>query len=467
MTSLRDLYVDPSNAWSFVPSAPGSKQYSRPVSEFTPALEFYKEPYGLNTAHLFRSVAASAVMQYTTSALVNPWEVGKLLLQVQWVPRDAGDPLTEQEYVEDEVEETLSDSDNDESYFADPYNVAAPRRYPVPRPTDAQGYVIRRSVLEEGTRPEHIIPVGTVDGAWNMIKRVGRFRSEGWLALWKGLATSTLTEMLSTLMQPHINQFLLSLFFPSMPPFHQPPFYLPIASHVLTGFLLSPLDLIRTRLVVQSYNRRYRTYTGPLDALHKILRDEGGLKAIYFHPNLLIPTFLDSALRSIISFALPGLIASYFGASHITEETHPIAWGCVELTASCIGLLVMLPIETIRRRLQVQVRGTAEPIKGCVELRPAPYNGVVDALWHILTEERSDLPISHHPRCRRNSRSTNNKDEEKEEGTVDDEYESLWKNTGLGQLYRGLGTRLSASVIYFVLNLFFNPEETDAGWVEI
>ena len=282
-----------------------------------------------------------------------------------------------------------------------------------------------------------------------------------------GLATSTLTEMLSTLMQPHINQFLLSLFFPSMPPFHQPPFYLPIASHVLTGFLLSPLDLIRTRLVVQSYNRRYRTYTGPLDALHKILRDEGGLKAIYFHPNLLIPTFLDSALRSIISFALPGLIASYFGASHITEETHPIAWGCVELTASCIGLLVMLPIETIRRRLQVQVRGTAEPIKGCVELRPAPYNGVVDALWHILTEERSDLPISHHPRCRRNPRSTNSKDEEKEEGTLDDEYESLWKNTGLGQLYRGLGTRLSASVIYFVLNLFFNPEETDAGWVEI
>jgi len=268
-------------------------------------------------------------------------------------------------------------------------------------------------------------------------------------------------------MQPHINQFLLSLFFPSMPPFHQPPFSLPIASHVLTGFILSPLDLIRTRLVVQSYNRRYRTYTGPLDALHKILRDEGGLKAIYFHPNLLIPTFLDSALRSIISFALPGLIASYFGASHITEETHPIAWGCTELTASCIGLLVMLPIETIRRRLQVQVRGTAEPIKGCVELRPAPYNGVVDALWHILTEERSDLPISHHPRCRRNSRSTNSKDEEKEEGTVDDEYESLWKNTGLGQLYRGLGTRLSASVVYFVLNLFFNPEETDAGWVEI
>jgi hypothetical protein len=40
--------------------------------------------------------------------------------------------------------------------------------------------------MEEGTRPEYIIPVGSASGVWDMIKRVGRFRSEGWLALWKG-----------------------------------------------------------------------------------------------------------------------------------------------------------------------------------------------------------------------------------------------------------------------------------------
>jgi len=250
--------------------------------------------------------------------------------------------------------------------------------------------------------------------------------------------------MLSAAMQPRLNDALLALFFPSIPPFHQPPCSLPIASHVFTALLLSPLDLIRTRLVVQSYNPRYRSYSGPLDALLKVLRDEGGLKAIYFHPHLFIPAFLDSALRSAVSFALPGLIASYFGAPHITDDSHPITWACVELAASCIGLLLTLPIETIRRRLQVQVRGTAQPIKACVELRPAPYNGVVDAFWHILTEERSDLPINRH-----------------------DEYSSPWRNTGLGQLYRGLGMQLSASAVYFVLNLLVHPEETDAGWVEL
>jgi fusion and transport protein UGO1 len=52
--------------------------------------------------------------------------------------------------------------------------------------SDEQGYIVRRSVLEEGTRPEYIIPVGSADGVWGMIKRIGRFRGEGWLALWKG-----------------------------------------------------------------------------------------------------------------------------------------------------------------------------------------------------------------------------------------------------------------------------------------
>ena len=32
-----------------------------------------------------------AFLQYTSTAIAMPWEVGKLLLQVQWVPRDASD----------------------------------------------------------------------------------------------------------------------------------------------------------------------------------------------------------------------------------------------------------------------------------------------------------------------------------------------------------------------------------------
>ena len=263
-----------------------------------------------------------------------------------------------------------------------------------------------------------------------------------------------------------INGFLQSLFFPSMTPFYQPPIILPVASHLITGFVLSPLDLVRTRLIIQSYTTRYQRYSGPIDAFRQILRDEGGLRGMYLHPHLLIPTLLDNGLRPLVTLALPGMITSYFGWGHITEDTHPIGWGIAELGSSCVGLLVTLPIETIRRRLQAQVRGSAEPVKGCVELRPAPYNGVVDAFWHILTEERSDLPITRSPRRRRMSTKGKEKSLPEEEEKTD-EYQSWWRSTGLGQLYRGLGMRLGASAIVFGLALVGGGDDSDGGWAEI
>jgi mitochondrial fusion and transport protein UGO1 len=270
-----------------------------------------------------------------------------------------------------------------------------------------------------------------------------------------GLLTSCSMEVVSSTLQPFIHNVLQSAFLPSSNIFCPPPIILPVASHLLTGLLLSPLDLVRTRLIVQSSNPQHRRYSGPIDALTQILRDEGGLRGVYLHPHLLIPAIIDNTLRPLVSLALPGIIASYIG-SHITEESNPIAWGIAELAGSCLSLLVTLPFETIRRRLQVQTRGSARPIAGCVQLRPAPYNGVVDTFWHIITEERSDLP--HRPR--RMSKSGRKEETEK----VEDE--GWLRHTGIGQLYRGLGMRLGASIIVFVL-ASISGEDADSGWAEL
>ena len=64
------------------------------------------------------------------------------------------------------------------------------------------------------------------------------------------------------------------------------------------------------------------------------------------------------------------------------------------------------------------------------------------------------------------SRKGKEKDEEAEPQERD-EYQSWWRNTGLGQLYRGLGMRLGASAIVFGLTLFGGGEEVDGGWAEI
>lgn len=78
----------------------------------------------------------------------------------------------------------LSDDANENPYFQDP-NEPSPTRRP-PRQADEHGYVVRQSVLDESTIPEYIIPIGSADGTWGMMKRLVSFRPEGWLSLWKG-----------------------------------------------------------------------------------------------------------------------------------------------------------------------------------------------------------------------------------------------------------------------------------------
>jgi fusion and transport protein UGO1 len=117
-SSLRDLYVDPASAWVFdvprtSPSAKlasaGAKWSARPahnsIFDLSPSLDF-SEPSGIEAGQLLKTVVASAILQYTSTAIANPWEVGKLLLQVQWVPRDAGEldsPDVVKEHDEDAV----------------------------------------------------------------------------------------------------------------------------------------------------------------------------------------------------------------------------------------------------------------------------------------------------------------------------------------------------------------------------
>jgi len=278
----------------------------------------------------------------------------------------------------------------------------------------------------------------------------------------KGLLTECVTDMLSSTMQPLIHNALQSIFAPTLASLYIFPgsstsLLIPVASHLITGFILSPLDLVRTRLIVQSFNPQHRTYTGPIDALRQIVREEGGVWGLYLHPHLLIPTILDNTIRPLISLGLPPLLAArLFPGTLVSLESSPVAWGVVEFTSSCIGLLATLPFETVRRRLQVQVRGRGQTLKTCVEKRPVPYNGVVDALWHILTEERSDLPVE---RVVGVGRKEKGKEREGEKG-------SMWRRTGLGQLYRGLGMRLGAGVIVFVLGVATGGGD-EPGWAEL
>ena len=122
--SLRDLYTDTRPIWTFAPPADNansstsvmpdaSSAYTwstrpRPNSiyELSPELDF--EPSASNAAGLIRAAAASAILQYLSAAVENPWEVGKTLLQVQYVPRNIED-LEEVDQAPEGEEEACQD----------------------------------------------------------------------------------------------------------------------------------------------------------------------------------------------------------------------------------------------------------------------------------------------------------------------------------------------------------------------
>ncbi|KAG9127984.1 hypothetical protein FRC07_006578 [Ceratobasidium sp. 392] len=457
--SLRDLYAAPPDGWSFFPATEdlkpsGTKTQSPPwPTGSADSHVFDLSPINADVGSFdprlaFKALATAGMLQYATTAIAMPFEVGKVLLQVQWIPKEHLMPAEPEPVPEPQAEEDELSDASDDSLFHDPSEPRPRIRLEPsrPKPTDEEGYVARRSLADKTTRPQFVIPIGPSEGVWGMMKRVGQL-------------TSCTIDVLSAVLQPVALSLLSAVFMPSDPTLSlslsdtsRPgkPLAITVASHLITGFILSPLDLVRTRLIVQSSLSTHRTYSGPVSALRDIYHKEGGLAGMYMHPNLLIPTLIENTLRPLLSLSAPLFIARTL---FITEESHPIAYQAAELLFSSATLLLTLPIETARRRLQIQTRGSGQ-FQACVETRPSPYVGVLDVLWRVLSEERSMYTV-----LRRRGISSQGQPTEEELK----EKSSWFSSTGISQLYRGFGMGMGASAVVFLLATLAGGDSSDAG----
>jgi fusion and transport protein UGO1 len=230
----------------------------------------------------------------------------------------------------------------------------------------------------------------------------------------------------------------------------------------LTGLFISPLDIARTRLIVQSSQARHTTYSGPIDGVQKLIQEEGGLSTTYFHSNLLLPAILDYSVRPLLHIATPLIIERLFGLS---ASENAAVYTIVEFCLHTATLLITLPIECIRKRLQLQSRAPLAPspqgFKACVETRPTPYNGIVHAAYAIITEETAALP----PHLLAKNRHRRAASEHQQQGTSADAPSMFG---GLRQLYRGFGMACSAQAIVMVLSLVSGRDsDVMSGWAEM
>jgi len=285
--------------------------------------------------------------------------------------------------------------------------------------------------------------------------------------------TSTVIEAITPQLQAAIQSLLTSIFalnaplmvYPT-PPSQTTTSHLMISatSHAIAGFILSPLDLVRTRLIVQTSDPLHRPYSGPISVLRSVINDEGGVSSMYLDSNLLIPAILDNTIRPFLSLATPIFIYRTFG---IAEDTHPTTYAFAQLFFASASLLVTLPIETIRRRMQVQTRNGAPPLRACIQLRPTPYSSVVDTCWKILTEERSTF-VGTRRTSRKRSRSFKGKERAEDVVVKDINGDSWFASSGIAQFYRGFYMGLTANAVFILANIGgVTGEDSGSGWTEL
>ncbi|KAF9360305.1 hypothetical protein BGX26_009884 [Mortierella sp. AD094] len=466
----------------------------------------------LNSQTAAKELASYGLVKYMTLAIAAPFEAGQTLLQVQYLPNDDGFNGDEEDLAEmarrEEVERRTREeeaerdyysrtgilSSSSGNYYSNQYNsnlgsstgslgrdeYASPRsRYDQERReyetnpaqtasgsiTASSDYVFRSSVYDEESRPAHQMPP-IEGGVWKAVTDLSKHPSEGWMSLWKGQYTNWIYEMLHLFAQPTLEATLndtFDLYDDTIPLVHLdhvgPNIATMVTSHLVVGFILSPLELVRTRLVVQTANPLQRKYSGMVNCFSTIIQEEG-VTALWGGVNL-FPTLIYHTLTPLLSNSIPLIIDRVF---KLSAADSPVLYSLAELGLNTIELLIRLPIETVRKRLQIQMhyknkeRRGAKKYQTVVETRKRPYYGMVDCVYRIIKEEGG-----HHKRVSRTKvvKSADGKTQQITTTVVQRPWYSAW---GVRGLYTGLGMHLTTNFALFAVGTVTNLQDEGDDW---
>ncbi len=203
--------------------------------------------------------------------------------------------------------------------------------------------------------------------------------NQGIPSLWNGLSASVMHDFISESLYLGIGDVLANRFH-YLDTFNLTPSIL----RGLISFILTPLDLIRTRLVAQSIFPSERICTNVFSGLYHIFKHEGGINRLF--PDRvfsLLYSFLPPILKHIPLMLLSGIAES---VAESYQFPSGIAFASVQFFITCAETLLMSPLETIRRRLFLQSRVSGFWIYR-VPISERPYTGFWNALRRIYQEE--------------------------------------------------------------------------------
>lgn len=433
---LRPYYVPPSigNSSSAPPSqpAPYARTTSAPTSFSTSARDLLPEldlDLKSTTGEAWqntRSLLDALVWRYSSVMLAQPFDVAKTVLQVS-LPPDSAAPVGRRRHMtnpkragsngtlhKDTYPERHSDSDSDladqsdqSDDIPDYFTSSAPRSRsprkrrrtppsaslspsPTPTPKDRREHD-PDSVYKLQLKSANSI-TSAISAIYNTSGAVGLWRATNCTFLYTILLRTTDTFLRSLLLAivglpeitgPDASGLGPGLTVPGATGFSgldvsESPN--PLGSLVviglascLTGLLLAPLDLVRTRLIITPTSH-------PPRGLVQNLRE---LPSLLAPSKVWVPTCLYHSIPQFFSAASPLVLRRQL---RITPETTPSLWSLASFTASLSDLFIRLPLETLLRRAQVSsLKDANADLPTIVEA--AEYRGVWGTVYSILYTE--------------------------------------------------------------------------------
>lgn len=329
-------------------------------------------------------------------------------------------------------------------------------------PKDSDGYLIPCSAYES----EEWFRLGKLDNnIFHTVLAVCRHPDEGFFSLWKGQFTSWFYDMLYFLLQPSIETSLGQAFslegeVASLSYLDSvgPSLFALMFSEIVTGWVLSPLETARTRLVVQSSASYKKKYHGVFHSLKTMTREEG-VYNMYFGINL-VPTLLYHAVVPISKELVALFIERVLCVDFVEQPVRYLLW---ESFLGLAELMVTLPLQTIRRRLQCQI----EPCNGVsnthishfntvVARSDVPYRGLRDCFRRIVCEEGGYSSKTRKQRLKRVKTNSENEATRvaKERPAWRSWISSYGKRWGLAPLYGGVfQLHVASKFVKLMINL--------------
>ncbi|KAL2017364.1 hypothetical protein VTK56DRAFT_2287 [Thermocarpiscus australiensis] len=367
-----------------------------------------------------KEVVDELLWKYTSVLMAQPFEVAKTIMQVRKqddvggleAAAEAAEEARQRQASEridmyDEGANSDSDSDLDEAAF---FTSNQPRAQ---SPTLTRSKHPRHPTPLQSPRtpsrqvPAHQLAIRTPDSVLEVIAQL--WQKEGAWGVWKGSNATFVYSVLQSLLENWSRSLLSALF--NVPdlgvrndmdrlvdiasPYPWASLFVAAAAAVTTGLILSPLDLVRTRLVITSTSHASRRTLSVLRSL----------PSYFCPPSLLLPTVLHSLIHPLLTLSTPLVLRSHF---MIDRELAPTTFSIAKFCSSTVALLLKLPLETVLRRGQVAVLGSPRYVKA---LEPAAqahpgrgrklderletivpvgrYDGVFGTMYAIVNEEGS------------------------------------------------------------------------------